>query len=506
MCRITEAKPDKDLSSKVANAGKKSFSYGEVREHRTHGDGWMVIHNKVYDLSKFDHPAGSVIDQAYGREATLLYESHHAAVKDYSGDKRFDALLKKYYIGDLRMENDEPLPVHPKFDTKFGKDLTSRLGKHFKETGHPTRDHPYSIPIVLFNVTGIILSAIWTAKTGSMLAAFIWGIFLSFGHGSNHALIHHQVTSISGFNTFFSFLPNLWGMSDRYWEFSHNISHHMYCYNDKDYMVEQHLPSNWFRIYEDAEWKPYHKYQHYYYLFAPVIAFLYGGFRPTCAPFVFAYPLIAPFFNRASSPIPCPSFMATGSSHDVIGLSESDDACGQFKSELSKRKFVVWDDDMKHTMKRMFFGSLMTLPVWLAVSQEHGYAWATWIIFVAFGTQSGIVIKSLLLQHLADELVLDKDGFMHEDWWKHQIVTSVDIDNDGPGNFLIEYGLLQVMHHLLPCFNGFRIKEVRPIVEQLCKEYNVPYNTFMSQKAGHISGFTYLKRLSVDPNADRKSK
>jgi delta11-fatty-acid desaturase len=53
------------------------------------------IHGKYYDLKSFNHPGGSTaLWHSYGRDSTVLFESHHPLV---SKDK-LEIILKKYEI------------------------------------------------------------------------------------------------------------------------------------------------------------------------------------------------------------------------------------------------------------------------------------------------------------------------------------------------------------------------------------------------------------------------
>jgi fatty acid desaturase len=480
----------------VTGKTQMKYTYNDVREHDKPGDSWMVINNKVYDMSKFDHPGGRVWNMAFGKEATLMYHSHHAMVKETGPDKRFDALLEKYCIGELTVGPKESLPVHPSFDTEFSRDLIGRVKAHFKETGGATRDHWLSVPVLIFTIFAIFACSYWVAINPTWYPALALGLALSFGHLAAHGLGHHQTTSNGSFNAFvFWILPNLWGMSDRYWEFSHTVSHHMYCYNDKDYMVEQHVPAAWFRIYPNAPFLPIHRYQHIWYYLAPVLAFFYGGIRPSCAPFSLLYPISNYFFQRSTAPLPCPTFLASGSSLHQSLLAPSEDGNGP-------RFYSVNKDSLFHTFKRIIFGNILTLPVFLYITFVSGgddpiwaAAWGAWCIFMSFGFQSAMVIKSLLVQHLADGLELVSDGFTDNDWFKHQIVTSVDVHSWS--NFFGEHVLLQIEHHLFPCMNGFRLREIAPIVEEVCIKHKVAFNKFYNPFSASRSGYKYLKRLSV---------
>ena len=56
---------------------QKEFTIQQVKEHNTPGDLWIVIRNKVYDVSVYmdEHPGGDIImDALPGMDATLLFD------------------------------------------------------------------------------------------------------------------------------------------------------------------------------------------------------------------------------------------------------------------------------------------------------------------------------------------------------------------------------------------------------------------------------------------------
>ncbi|KAL9880472.1 cytochrome b5 isoform X1 [Glossina fuscipes] len=86
----------------------KQISLAEVKEHNKASDLWVVIENKVYDLTKFrdEHPGGEeVLVEVAGRDATKDFDEvgHSQDAKD---------MMKKYCIGELEDKNTEmQLPV-----------------------------------------------------------------------------------------------------------------------------------------------------------------------------------------------------------------------------------------------------------------------------------------------------------------------------------------------------------------------------------------------------------
>ncbi|KAJ2245775.1 hypothetical protein GGI13_005706 [Coemansia sp. RSA 455] len=78
----------------------KAYTGEEIQQHAKREDIWIVVHGKVYDVTKFldEHPGGEeVILEHAGIDATEAFEDI-----GHSDDAR--ELLKDYFIGDLEVE------------------------------------------------------------------------------------------------------------------------------------------------------------------------------------------------------------------------------------------------------------------------------------------------------------------------------------------------------------------------------------------------------------------
>ncbi|XP_031266389.1 cytochrome b5 [Pistacia vera] len=78
-------------------ATDKLFTLSQVSEHNTPKDCWLIIHGKVYDVTKFleDHPGGDeVLLSATGKDATDDFEDvgHSSSAKE---------LMAEYYVGEI---------------------------------------------------------------------------------------------------------------------------------------------------------------------------------------------------------------------------------------------------------------------------------------------------------------------------------------------------------------------------------------------------------------------
>lgn len=102
----------------------QTITLEEVKKHNTRSSVWFVIHNKVYDVTKFmdEHPGGEevLLEQA-GKNASEIFEdvSHSADAKD---------LMKNYLVGELP-ENERTAEPVKQSTIKTEK-------KHFNDSDH----------------------------------------------------------------------------------------------------------------------------------------------------------------------------------------------------------------------------------------------------------------------------------------------------------------------------------------------------------------------------------
>ncbi|XP_055069173.1 cytochrome b5 type B [Misgurnus anguillicaudatus] len=77
------------------------YTRQEVQVHNMSGDTWLIIHDKVYDITGFmeEHPGGEevLLEQA-GTDATESFED-----VGHSTDAR--EMLQQFYIGELHMDD-----------------------------------------------------------------------------------------------------------------------------------------------------------------------------------------------------------------------------------------------------------------------------------------------------------------------------------------------------------------------------------------------------------------
>ncbi|KAM6430154.1 cytochrome b5 type B isoform 2-T2 [Liasis olivaceus] len=80
------------------------FTLAEVAKRSTDEEAWLVIHDRVYDVTRFldEHPGGDkVLLQQAGRDATENFED-----VGHSMDAR--EMLKQYFIGEVHPDDRKP--------------------------------------------------------------------------------------------------------------------------------------------------------------------------------------------------------------------------------------------------------------------------------------------------------------------------------------------------------------------------------------------------------------
>ena len=85
-----------DLKSDQGNNNAVVFTKEEVAKHNTREDAWIIVKDRVYDISEYidEHPGGDAILTDVGGDATEGFygPQHPPTVYDH---------LEVYYIGDL---------------------------------------------------------------------------------------------------------------------------------------------------------------------------------------------------------------------------------------------------------------------------------------------------------------------------------------------------------------------------------------------------------------------
>ncbi|XP_029903975.1 cytochrome b5 type B [Myripristis murdjan] len=123
-------------NGETLEGGAKYYTLEEIRAHNVCKDTWLIIHDKVYDITSFleEHPGGEevLLEQA-GADATESFED-----VGHSTDAR--EMLQQYFIGELHMDDRIKAPT---------KETTTTPGESSSWT-------VWLVPAVIAAVVGIM--------------------------------------------------------------------------------------------------------------------------------------------------------------------------------------------------------------------------------------------------------------------------------------------------------------------------------------------------------------
>ena len=92
----------------------------EIFEHNTKDSCWLLIENKVYDVTKFKHPGGKqILLQNAGQDATTQFE-------DIGHSEKADEYLKELFVGDFVPEDEDDNKMSA-MQSNSGDDMMTNL-------------------------------------------------------------------------------------------------------------------------------------------------------------------------------------------------------------------------------------------------------------------------------------------------------------------------------------------------------------------------------------------
>eukprot|EP00271_Cylindrocystis_brebissonii_P008547 TRINITY_DN22928_c0_g1_i1.p1 TRINITY_DN22928_c0_g1~~TRINITY_DN22928_c0_g1_i1.p1 ORF type:complete len:451 (-),score=73.08 TRINITY_DN22928_c0_g1_i1:1145-2497(-) len=195
----------------------KEFRLSEVAEHSVPGDCWVIVKNKVYDVSTFakTHPGGDVIYTYGGRDATDVFSVFHS-VETWSR-------LKQFYVGEYIQEEAVPEVVR---DFRTLRSEMVRL--HFFDSNKLFYAYKVSTTLGLLFGSWLILSLFSSYTLALYVSAALLGLFYQQMGWVSHDFLHHQVFKWRPLNHFWGgpIIGALFtGLSPDWWVEKHSTHH-----------------------------------------------------------------------------------------------------------------------------------------------------------------------------------------------------------------------------------------------------------------------------------------
>ena len=339
--------------------------------------------------------------------------------------------------------------------TDFYKTVTQRVDEYFEKNGiTPNGDHRMVIKSVVmfalyfipyFIILSGVLSLGWMWAATVFMGLGLAGIGMSVMHDANHGAYAGKrwVNRLMGYSL------DLVGGNSFNWKLQHNVQHHTFTNiygHDLDIRDRMNL-----RFTPAAKKNFMHRFQ-------VVYAFILYALQ------TFFWVMVKDFIQ-----------LFEFARNDADKLTKKERVLRMLGLIVAKALYVTY---------------LLVIPALVL----HLTAWQLLIGFMTMHAVAGLVLTTVFqLAHIVESTSfpeLDKKGNINEEWAIHQLRTTA---NFAPKNKLITFyvgGLnYQVEHHLFQRICHVHYPAIAPIVEQTCKEYNLPYlsnDSFFGALRSHI--------------------
>lgn len=359
----------------------------------------------------------------------------------------------------LKLQNMTKAFTAPRFVSKskaeFTKTLNKRVEKYFKENGISKKGNwKMIIKFILvfaayFVPFGFMLTGNFQSAAGVLGLYFLMGIGQSLiGLSIMHDANHGSLSKNRKINDIVSYSLNLIGGNSINWKIQHNFLHH--SFTNVHGMDEDISSIPILRFAPQTKRLAIHKFQ-----------FLYAWFF---------YGLMTFSWTVAKDMIQLVSF-------DKRGLLKMQ------RTTFAREMAIIV------VSKIIFYAYTLVIPL-MALETAWYSVFLGWVLMHIV---SGVILAAIFQPaHVVKETEypeMNEEGNVENQWTIHQLSTTM---NFAPTSELFSYfvgGLnFQVEHHLFPHICHQHYKAIAPIVEETCKEFDVPYyskKTFLGAVVDH---------------------
>lgn len=342
----------------------------------------------------------------------------------------------------------------------FHRDLHSRVGAYFAETGLARRDDPRALrktAVMLAWAGASYIGLVFVAATPAVTALLALSTALAAA-GIPMALSHdglHQATSRRQWlNATGGWAAILVGLNPVWWRYKHNVLHHGYTNIDGlDDDLDLHGLA---RFSPGQRWRPHHQWQWLYlWLF---------------------YPLLH------------------------LGMVFTADASFVLHSKIAGRRYTVPRRDRaamlagKAAGLTILFGLPLARHPWPVVAA----------VFLCCSALIGVMLSIVFqIEHMVAGLsrpTVDVDGAVDRDWATSQVEGAANV---ACGNRLLTWytgGLnFHIEHHLFPRVSHVHYPALAPIVREVAAAHGLHYVELPTVRAGLRAHVEFLRALGARP-------
>nr|WAY16335.1 front-end fatty acid desaturase group B [Platynereis dumerilii] len=407
---------------KGANAQHRTYTWDEVEEHTKLDDRWIVIENKIYDVSRFQkkHPGGAkIIGHFAGQDATEVWRAMH---KDQELARKY---MRSIYVGQVKDFMDYDADREDRQIDLENVRQTALKNGWFESS--PVFYIGQFLHICFFELIGYLIFLNYGGGWMSYLAATLflataqaqlgWTMH-DYGHWSvvkSRKLSHAIQQFYMGF---------MKGASKQWWNFRHNQHHSKTNIFQKDpditfpkdvFLFGDKIP----KLFGKAGKKnmPY-QYEHiYFWLFGPALLL----------PVVVNSEMIYYLLKR----------------RDIFALKDTLAILGFF------------------TRYTFMFGSFV-----------GGWWGAVKLYFIVRFFESFWFTMVTQSSHIPMKVDFDAG----DDWLVSQTLSTCNVESNWFNDWFTGHLNFQIEHHLFPTMPRHNYHKVAPLVKEICEKHHLPYH------------------------------
>ncbi|WP_264532318.1 fatty acid desaturase family protein [Flavobacterium sp. N502540] len=356
-------------------------------------------------------------------------------------------------------------PTFAKQDNlKFFRTLNSRVNNYFKEnniqkTGNWRLHLKAIILFAVFLTPYFLILTLNMPFWAQLLLNILMGVGMA-GIGMNvmHDGNHGSYSSKSWINKIMGGSIYVLAGNVHNWQVQHNVLHHTYTNihgHDEDLDAGRII-----RFTQNAEWRRFHKFQHYYSFF------LYGLLT-------FNWALTTDF--------------------------------KQMKDYIKRKLSYGAPQSPTKLWTVLVITKIIYILIWIALPMILGVIW--WKVVIGFFVMhytAGLILSIVFqLAHVVEETsnpVPNEDGEIENTWAIHQLYTTA---NFAPKNKVVNWftgGLNhQIEHHIFPNISHIHYGKIAEIVKQTAIECNLPYHEFKTMRGAVLAHYRHLRDLGIKP-------
>jgi fatty acid desaturase len=340
------------------------------------------------------------------------------------------------------VQNYEVSNLHPNptsFDTKLSSDLLYQKLKTQVKIMFKNKNIKISYKKLSFLYLGLILTILsfYQLLQGSLIGLSFPVLYWITGVNSFHDASHHALTR-NRFHSKFWIHYGSWFISPAFWRRVHNQTHHVYT-NIIGY--DPDIGHNLFthKTLPNAKYRSNFKYQLFYYFFIVVTV---------------VFPLRW---------------------YDEYIFYWKDETAPRFKRQF-KVNWIEFFISYTYRCTMLYFFILypfyhhcLTKALLLAFYTPMMYS----LLFMMFSQVSHL--NHSTTKHFTSNI--NTTNWLDNNWTVHQLKTSSNFSTSSTFWTMMSGGLnYQIEHHLFPTINHEHLYKISPLVKEICKENNIPYN------------------------------